>query len=84
MHIIFRTLHPPLSLGLYVHRIFTVIAFGVHLYFYSHFRSGAIFLTHFKKTKTIFVGFFVFLVFVFLGPHSQHVEVPRLAVESEL
>ena len=28
--------------------------------------------------------FFCFLFFVFLGPHWQHVEVPRLGVQSEL
>ena len=28
--------------------------------------------------------FFFFLSFVFFGPHPWHVEVPRLAVESEL
>ena len=27
---------------------------------------------------------FLFFVFVFLGPHTQHMEVPRLGVESEL
>ena len=26
----------------------------------------------------------IFLSFVFLGPHLQHMEVPRLGVESEL
>ena len=28
--------------------------------------------------------YFYFLFFVFLGPHSHHVEVPRLGVELEL
>ena len=27
---------------------------------------------------------FIFLSFVFLGPHPQHMEIPRLGVESEL
>ena len=32
-----------------------------------------------------FGGFFCFLfVFSFLGPHPQHMEVPRLGVQSEL
>ena len=31
-----------------------------------------------------FVLFFVFGLFVFLGPHLQHMEVPRLEVQSEL
>ena len=31
---------------------------------------------------TLFLFFFFFLVF--LGPHPQHMEVPRLGVESEL
>ena len=29
------------------------------------------------------LGFFVCLFFVFLGPHPQHMEVPRLGVKSE-
>ena len=29
-------------------------------------------------------GFFCFVVFCFLGPHPQHMEVSRLRVESEL
>ena len=29
-------------------------------------------------------GVFVFVFFCFLGPHMQHVEVPRLGVKSEL
>ena len=28
--------------------------------------------------------FFTYLFFIFLGPHSQHMEVPRLGVELEL
>ena len=31
-----------------------------------------------------FVGFFLCVSFVFLGLHLQHMEVPRLGVESEL
>ena len=30
------------------------------------------------------VGIFYFLFFVFLGPHPQHIKVPRLGVELEL
>ena len=42
-----------------------------------------------EKRKTCEVGFpenlFIYLLsFVFLGPHTQHVEVPRLGVISEL
>ena len=33
---------------------------------------------------TMIFFFFFFFFFVFLGPHPQHVEVPRLEVESEL
>ena len=29
-------------------------------------------------------GFFLFVCFAFLGPHMQHIEIPRLGVESEL
>ena len=29
-------------------------------------------------------GSSVFLFFVFLGPHPQHMEVPRLGIQSEL
>ena len=32
---------------------------------------------------TRFYLFFIFLFFVFLGPHPQHMEVPRLRVELE-
>ena len=30
------------------------------------------------------LGFFIFLFFVFLGPHLWYMELPRLGVESEL
>ena len=30
------------------------------------------------------LGFYFYFVFFFLGPHPQHMEVPRLGVESEL
>ena len=36
-----------------------------------------------RKTVVIW-GFFCFFVFCFLGPHPQHMEVPRLEVKSEL
>ena len=39
------------------------------------FGSTGIFLFYFLK---------FFFIFCFLGPHSQHMEVPRLGVESEL
>ena len=35
-------------------------------------------------THELFVVVVVVVFFVFLGPHSQHVEVPRLGVQSEL
>ena len=35
-----------------------------------------------RKAAGVWVSFFFFLVF--LGPYLQHVEVPRLGVESEL
>ena len=34
------------------------------------------------KTRLFFL--FVFWFFIFLGPHLQHMEVPRLGVKSEL
>ena len=40
---------------------------------------------HFFFWHFCFLGvFFGVLAFVFLGPHPQHMEVPRLLVESEL
>ena len=33
---------------------------------------------------TLLFLFFYFLFFCFLGPHLQHMEIPRLGVESEL
>ena len=36
-------------------------------------------------TNQVFpLAFFFFFFFVFLGPHPQHMEVPRLGVKSEL
>ena len=35
-------------------------------------------------TTILGLGFFLFFVFAFLGPHLQHMEVLRLGVESEL
>ena len=32
----------------------------------------------------LFIYLFIYLFTVFLGPHPQHMEVPRLEVESEL
>ena len=37
---------------------------------------------HNSTTKNHFAGYFYF--FAFLGPHPQHIEVPRPGVESEL
>ena len=36
------------------------------------------------KEITEKLGFFIFLFFVFLGPHLWYMELPRLGVESEL
>ena len=36
------------------------------------------------QVRYLSVSFFLFLVFVFLGLHLHHMEVPRLGVESEL
>ena len=36
------------------------------------------------KRKELRFRVFLFLSVVFLGPHSQHMEVPRLGVELEL
>ena len=35
------------------------------------------------KKSSLYLTFF-FLSFVFLGPHVQHMEVPRLGVKSEV
>ena len=38
-----------------------------------------------REGKDFLLGWFFFSFFlVFLGPHPQHMEVPRLGVESEL
>ena len=37
-------------------------------------------LSNLKEVLDLFVGF----LFVFLGPHPQHMDVPRLGVEWEL
>ena len=39
---------------------------------------------HICLSVNIFIYLFIYLLFYFLGPHPQHMEVPRLAVESEL
>jgi len=44
-----------------------------------NFRQVCLFIYLFIFTVNIF-----FLSFVFLGPHSQHMEVPRLGVQLEL
>ena len=36
------------------------------------------------KRNAIYLFIYVFIYFVFLGPNPQHMEVPRLVVESEL
>ena len=36
------------------------------------------------RTSLFYFIYFIFLSFVLLGLHPQHMEVPRLAVESEL
>ena len=40
------------------------------------------------ELKAFFLGFLILfyfiIIFVFLGPHLWHIEVPRLGVESEL
>ena len=39
----------------------------------------------FSINKSIYLFLFIYLfIFVFLGPHPQHMEVPRLGVQSEL
>ena len=37
---------------------------------------------HYTLHKSI--NFFIFIFLPFLGPHPQHMEVPRLEVESDL
>ena len=37
-----------------------------------------------KRLVSFFIYFFIFLSFVFLGPHLWHMEIPRLGVHSEL
>ena len=46
-------------------------------------RSSAKRLRVVKQVKRLFIYLFIYL-FCFLGPHSQHMEVPRLGVKSEL
>ena len=41
-------------------------------------------LTHFTAVGTFRKFFFVFLFFVFSGPHLWHMQVPRLGIQSEL
>ena len=36
------------------------------------------------KTKFDFLNLYLFIYFVFLGPHVWHMEVPKLRVQSEL
>ena len=55
----------------------------------SHTRwNGVQTLLHFLRQLDLFFGdsysVFLFTFFCFLGPHLQHMEVPRLEVESEL
>ena len=37
-----------------------------------------------KSSKMIVIFFFFFFSLCFVGQHSQHMEIPRLGVESEL
>ena len=37
-----------------------------------------------KTQLSLFFFFFFFFFSCFLGPHPQHMEIPRLGVESEL
>ena len=53
-------------------------AFCMLLQLFVNFRLGTIFYFF------LFLLLFVVVVIVFLGPHLQHMEVPRLGVESEL
>ena len=56
----------------YIFIIIVTYAF-IHIYLYIYF-------SFFKKCDhTILIHFFIFL-----GPHLQHMEVPRLEVKSEL
>ena len=41
-------------------------------------------LEHFVLPIFFFLNFFIIIIFCFLGPHLQHMEVPRLGFESEL
>ena len=53
----------------------------------SHFANDFKYITasKFSKIKQYVIFFVVFVFFFyFLGPHPQHMEVPRLGVESEL
>ena len=36
------------------------------------------------RMASLFIYLFLFFIFCFLGPHLQHMEVPRLGIESEL
>ena len=42
------------------------------------------FLQYIIFFPSFFFFFFFFFVFFFIGPHLQHMEIPRLGVESEL
>ena len=58
-----------------------------HLLYSSFYAQKFIFssLSTFQIPSKFTKGFaFIFLSFVFLGPHQRHMEVPRLGVESEL
>ena len=62
----------------------TAVNMGICILFESLFSSfwdiylGVEFLDH------IVILFIIFCLFVFLGPHPRHMEVPRLGVELEL
>ena len=47
-------------------------------------RSPTSITPHLHKGAYIYVFIYAFHLFYFLGPHPQHMEVPRLGVESEL
>ena len=48
------------------------------------FTSTIIWISWKFMAKSVFLFFFFFVFLLFLGPLLQHMEVPRLGVESEL
>ena len=60
--------------------MFIYVCIYVCVYTYVHMHTHILFPSQCGKVSSVAAFFFL----VFLGPHPQHMEVPRLGVESEL